>query len=177
MINNAEDLDRQLKPLVQKLSYENELKTILSRQAIDTVRSTLTVMREDLKKAATNKECSSCDNNIRMVGSTLGIFLDVLINEKQTVFFRDLLNDYLVVVNNWNIQCGKNKNIESHMGMLVRIRDMNTTLQDTITVAKNLLNKLQREQHYRPPAYELSKHYLLQLQKRLEEKKEEEAKS
>lgn len=180
VMNKPEDIDKVLQPLEQMLKYNNEMRVIFSDPARQAVISVFEMMKDNLKIAVVGTVVKAGQKEVEAVVQVTAVIIDVLVERPITEFFKNMVVPYLDLVNNWNQQIAKNDGITNSIRYSKRILEDNMTISDSIGVMRNLLAKLRREQQYRPPAYELSKHYLKELQDKIlqnrlknEEKKKE----
>ena len=166
MISNSKDLDDKLQPIRNMFKYSAELGVLFNRQTIDLLNKGLNVIKEDLLSVAVNEKKPGFIN-VDLIVRCIEIFTEVLVTQPTTEFFKELADKYTEVINNWNLQVAKNDRVTRKLGFLGRLLRNRKTMDDTTEILRILNYKLQNERNYRPPAYELSRHYLKELQTKI----------
>lgn len=173
-MNRSEDLKRTLRPLEQKMNYKTEFKRTFGPRGNEVILPAYRVMRDQLSLLADNKKVRVDDRSRGLVNRAAEIVTSVAMSESITQYFRDFMEGYLPLVDNWNKQLGKSRNVGVLIGAAQRIVEDMMTMKDTTEVMKRANKKLQQYLQYKPPAFDLSRHYLLTLQNDIEKKEVQE---
>ena len=169
-INNADDLRRTLSPLEQRLGYRTELNRIFSNNGANVIISAYKMMRTQLLAVADGKSVETTDKDRGLAHRAAEMITSAVMSGMITQYFRDFAEGYLPLLNNWNLQLGKNRIIETLTGASQRILADAMTMRDTTDVMNRATRKLREQLRYRPPAFDLSRHYLKSLQEDIEKK-------
>ena len=116
---------------------------------------------------------TATEKEIDNVKAALQHLLHGIITEPLTDFVRDLTTEMGRLSFNWNKFIGKKQTIETTSLAIQRIARGNKTMNDTEMVLKKLLKRAQANLQYKPPAWELSRHYLRSLEGSIEDGKKE----
>lgn len=177
-MNRSKDLKRMLQPLERRMNYKTEFKRTFGPRGNEVILPAYRVMKDQLSLLADtdNKKVHVDDKSRGLVNRAAEIVTSVAMSEPITQYFRDLMEGYLPLVNNWNKQLGKNRNIDVLIGATQRIVEDMMTMKDVTEVMKRTNKKLQQLLRYKPPAFDLSRHYLLSLQNDIEKNEPREKK-
>lgn len=160
-INNEKELTRQLTPLTKLLGYSTEMRitfgpaTVRLTDAYKVMKGHLTTLAKTTgaKVKVNNRELSQVISALRLLNS-------VFIERTVTRFFRDLSTEYLRLTSNWNTNTCRSGDVTRLVRYSNSMLNMEMTLSDTIATSRTLLAKLRNEVRFRPPAYDLARHYL-----------------
>lgn len=172
-INCAEDLGNKLKPLEQRMNYRVELNRVFGQRGANTIISAYKMMKAHLLAVADGKTVKATDNDRKLAHQAAEIVTSTVTSGLLTQYFRDFAEDYLPLLNNWNLQLGKNQIIGTLIGASQRILDDSMTMKDATDVMNRAIRKLREQLRYKPPAFDLSKHYLKSLQEDIEKKEDD----
>lgn len=169
-INCADDLRKRLGPLEQRLGYRTELNRVFGRKGTNTIISAYNMMKVQLLAVADGKAVKATDKDRNLAHRAAEVMTSMITAGMLTQYFRDLAEDYLPLLTNWNIQLGKNQIIGTLAGACQRILSDAMTMRDTTDVMNRAAKKLREQLRYKPPAFDLSRHYLKSLQEDIEKK-------
>lgn len=167
-INCADDLKKMLKPLEKRISYKTELNRTFGKKGSHIIISAYKMMKKQLLMVADGKTIAATDKDRSLAHQAAEVVVSAVTSGSITQYFRDFAEDYLPLLNNWNLQLGKNQIIGTLVDASQRILDDAMTMKDTTAVMILATRKLQEQLRYKPPAFDLSKHYLKSLQDDIE---------
>jgi len=152
------------------LKYQDELRRTISYQHVTNLKKCLTFMAAQLEKAITGEQSSPTTEEINMANEMARVFASVAMEKPIEPIFRDLAASFLPILHNWNAATINNPDIKTHIRLTDGIIKAQLTLMDTITVMQKTLEKVRKTHSYEPPSFNLSRAYLDNLKKAIEEK-------
>ncbi|MFA5052728.1 MAG: hypothetical protein WC565_01595 [Parcubacteria group bacterium] len=152
------------------LNYEDDLKRIFASQHVSNIKRTLNFMTEQLTTVINGGNVVPTSEEMNMAAEMARVFANIALEKPIEPIFRDLSASYLLIIHNWNEATIKNHNISTNVKMTNGIVKAQLTLMDTIDVLQKTLEKIRKTHLYEPPAFNLSRSYLDNLKKAIEEK-------
>ena len=168
-INTADDLKKMLKPLERLMGYKTEFKRVFGKRGAN-ITSAYQVMKAHLLSLAVGKTVKVGKKDGQSVQRATRVMTSVITSGALSKYFRDFAEGYLPLLNNWNIQLGKDPVVSTMVGASQRILDDMMTVKDANEVMRGATKKLRELLRYRPAAFDLSRHYLKSLQEDIEKK-------
>lgn len=136
------------------------------------ITSAYKVMRNQLLALAPAdaKPMKVSDREKEAVRQAVRSIMWVATSESISQYFRDFTEGYLPLADNWNRQLVKDRTISVQVAACQRILADMMTMKDTMEVMRGATKRLEQLVRYKPAAFDLSRHYLLTLQKDIEKK-------
>ncbi len=153
------------------LNYQNDLIRMFGNKGFESLKLALEKISSSMERAAQNDglaEIQIEDKNL--VTGVVKSFLNIAIEKPITPIFRDLADNYLMIVYNWSQMLAKCSGIEQDIKVINGIVRSQLTLLDTISVLKVILERAKNIRNYDPPAFDLSRAYLDNLKSAIEER-------
>lgn len=170
-MDSAQELFKKLEPLETKLKQEKEVKTAFGTKGSQIIKSAFILMKSQLGLLADEEEGGKVlvpkEYKKKILDASELIYV-IAMERPTTPFYREVVEDYLLVMSNWNNEIGKSKKMGNYILGTRRILDCATTINQTISIMRHLLRKLKNEMNYRPPAFENARHYLQSLEEDIE---------
>jgi len=156
-----------LEPLEKKLKQEKNIKSTFGTKGSKIIKSAFVLMKSQLGLLADNEERGQvlipAEYKKRALDASEVIYV-IAMEGPITKFYRGVVEDYLLVMTNWNNEIGKSKKMGNYILGTRRILDCATTINQSISIMRHLLRKIKNEMNYRPPAFENARHYLQSLE-------------
>ena len=153
------------------LKYDDDLRKVFSVGAIQNIKKAMNILVRDLDKVLRDEAVTPSPDDRALIKATVNDFLNIAIERPICLIFRDLAAAYLLLVFNWSQAVGRQADIERDIKIVDGLIRAELSLLDTIYVLQQLLDRARKLQRYEPPAFELSRAYLDNLKKHLEETK------
>ena len=116
------------------------------------------------------------DNILNDINRNNQILDSIFTNQPFTPDFSMFVNDYCLLVSNFNNNTLKNEQVNGKLSTISRMYDMCLTTADLINVTRNQISQLRRYEQFALPSISLSKHYLEAIEGNLTDGKKEEEK-
>ena len=168
-INTAEDLKKRLAPVERLMQYKTEFRRTFGKNERN-ITSAHGVMKGHLLALAGEKAVKVGDKERQCVQQAARIVTSVVTTGSISKYFRDFAGGYIPLLNNWNIQVGRDSVVDTMVKASQRILDDMMTMKDTADVTRGATKRLRELLRYRPAAFDLSRHYLQSLQEDIEKK-------
>jgi len=152
------------------MKYEMDLRRVFGDR-LPALKKALGIMECQMDDLAQDKKIEASGEDKSTVKEAVNSFLSIAVSQPITLIFRDLSRTYLLLAFNWNRELGKRQDMESEIRAVQGIVEGQLTMLDTINLLKTLLQRGREMLDYRPPAFELSRHYLESLREEKKEKK------
>jgi len=150
------------KPNIKKLKEilsNFQIYGILEQQNLNLLKKTVGIIEIKLKR----KE-KTTEEEISQIKKALNFLLQTAIEKPITPILKDLIDEFIIFIANWNENLGKEIEIRQKIYTLRRFVDYHLSVIDAIQILKTLAKKTEEIQRFSPPAFELSRHYLNSLQ-------------
>ncbi len=170
-MSSAQELFKALDPLKEKLNKEKDVKMAFGTKGSEIIKSAFILMKSQLGLLADDPGEGRVlvpDEYRNTIVNASEVFYVIAIERPMTGFYREIAEEYLLLMANWNTQIGKSKKMRNYIIGTQRIIDCTTTMNQTISIMRHLLRKLKNEMSYRPPAFDNARHYLQGLQEDIE---------
>jgi len=167
-INTSQELFKKLAPLQKTLDNEKDLKATFGTSGAPLIKSAFLLMKSQLGLLSDGEDVIVCAEYKRKIIGASELTYVIAIERPITKTYKEIMKDFLPLMDNWNKQLGKSKKMRNYVLGTHRILECATTMTQTISMMRHLLRKLKNEVNYRPPAFENSKHYLQSLQEDIE---------
>ena len=142
------------------LTFTEDLLQIFSQQELKAIKDIFSLMVTHMERLARDETVIATDQDMNLIHGTIRMLLNAAFERPIPLIFRDLARTLMILTFNWNGNVGKAEPLKRDIDKVRRVVEAKTTLDEAIETAKMLIAKLRAEVHYRPPAFELSKHYL-----------------
>jgi hypothetical protein len=154
------------------IKYQDELRRNISQQGISNLRKCLGFMSAQLESVISGSQAKPAPTGEERAaaGEMARIFASVAIEKPIEPIFRDLTAAFLPIMHNWNAATVNDPDIATHIRLTDGVIKSQLTLMDTITVLQKTLERVRRTHTYEPPSFNLSRAYLDNLKKAIEEK-------
>jgi hypothetical protein len=152
------------------MKRSESLRRILPERDMDFLKKSLTLMTGQLEKIISGEKISPTKEEVVLVADVVRVFANIAIEKPIEPIFRDLSASLLLIAHNWNLATINNPDIEAHIKLADGLIKAQLTLMDTIFVVQKILDKVRKTHAYEPPAFNLSRAYLDNLKKAIEEK-------
>jgi hypothetical protein len=171
MENEATKMLQTAKARVENImQYQDDLRRVISVQGINSLRRVLVFMTSHLEKAINGEKVIPTPEEINLVRDIARTFANIAIEKPIEPIFRDLSDSLLPIIHNWNMTTINNLDIATHIRLTDGLIKAQLTLADTFLVIQKMLDKAKKTNMYEPPAFNLSRAYLDNLKKAIEEK-------
>ncbi|MFA4999188.1 MAG: hypothetical protein WC519_00405 [Parcubacteria group bacterium] len=152
------------------LNYEDDLRRTFPSQHISNIKRALSFMTLQLETVIAGGQVEPTPEERNLIAELARIFANIAIEKPIEPIFRDLSASFLLVVYNWNEATVKSPDISVNVKMTNGIVKAQLTLMDTIEILQKTLDKIRKTHQYEPPSFNLSRSYLDNLKKAIEEK-------
>ena len=170
MINHADDLKKMLRPLEKLMNYNAEFNQTFGSSGTRIIAPAYRMMRDQLLTLADGKKVGASNKNKQLAQQASSAMTAVVTSGPISQYYRNFAETYLPLLNNWNLQLGKNESINAMTRANQRILDDMMTAKDATEVLNRAIKTLRELLQYRPVAFDLSRHYLKSLQADIEAK-------
>lgn len=161
----------------KKLRYilgHSELNLVLGRRQQEIMKKAFDVMWKGMDDSVAKKQTVQASGKEKsQVKEALNLLLNVVINASMKPILRDLALEFGRLAFNWNKTFGKRPDISQTAKNITAITLGNLSLTQAIGIIKALTDRLKSIQHFAPPAFDLSRHYLETLLKKSKDEKGE----
>jgi hypothetical protein len=170
MENKAKNALKGNKEKVEKiLEYRDELYRVIPGQTIGEMNRCLEFMVPQLEKAIDGDDVKPINEEVAKISRISRTFADAAMEKEIKPIFRDLAENFLAIVHNWNIATVKNPQISTNVRLTDGIIKAQMSIMDAILVLRKTIERAKTTQQYEPPSFELSRSYLDNLKEAIEE--------
>ena len=132
----------------------------MDKKDLSIIEETVDLIEKQMKR----KKLSTKEENEKVI-RTITLLTNFAIQRTITPIFRDLTNEFIILIAIWNEKIAQNIEIQKRIYSLRNFIDYHLSVVETIKELKSLLEKMKELQSFNPPAFDLSRHYLSYLQK------------
>jgi hypothetical protein len=171
MENGAQQSYKAAKDQVDNImKFDDEVRKAFSHDGARKMKRAATVVEAQIEAliAGTTPPALSGEDRM-MIKETVNLFSIVAIDRPITPIVRDLAGSLLLLIHNWNQATGCDEDMDKKIRMINAIISAQMTLAETIEVIQKLLEKIRKTYQYEPPAFNLSRAYLENMKKAIEE--------
>jgi len=147
--------------LLKILNYKRDFRMIYGDRTC--IADAVKIMSNKLDAVFAKQKPTVNRNDMLCVRKAIATLVDVALTKAITPYIRDLSLAFSRLAYNWNVNLTCNKEIEREILVLKQLIETHLSLVGAISVMRALLVKFGDLTKYMPPAFELSKHYLLTL--------------
>jgi hypothetical protein len=152
------------------MQYQDDLRRAISANNVNNLRGALVFMTNHLEKVINGEKVTPTSEEISMVHNIARMFANVAMEKPIEPIFRDLSENVLPIIHNWNVATINDQDIATNIRLTDGLIKAQLTLMDTIFVVQKTLDRARKTHTYEPPAFSLSRSYLDNLRKAIEEK-------
>jgi hypothetical protein len=152
------------------MQYQDDLRRTISSQDINNLKKALVSMTNHLNKIINGEKIAPTQEEIDLVRNITRSFANIAMEKPIVPIFRDLSASLLPIIHNWNTATINNSDITTHIRLTDGIIKAQLTFMDTLDVIQKTLERVRKTHSYEPPAFNLSRAYLDNLKKAIEEK-------
>lgn len=163
---NQKDLEKYKKTINETkkiLKYENDLRKKFGNRRRE-LKEVLKIMEKQMEALAEGEKEEPTNEEKTKVKKVVNYFLEIASTKPIDSYFRDLSRKYLLVAFNWNKALGRNGDIERQIKATNAIVEGHISIMKAVEVLKKLIKEAKDTSSYRPPSFDLSRHYLKSLQ-------------
>ena len=136
------------------------------------IEKSLSKMEKDVGKAqddSSDEQPNITKDDIREVNRSLIFLNEKVVLENLDNNFRIFMHNFVLLASNWNKLAGS-KEVARKIDVNQKLIEYHKSMITTAEVLKNLIDEAKKLKHFSPPAFELSKHYLLSLEEKFNSK-------
>jgi len=172
MENQAQQSFKDTKEKIEGiLKFDEELRKSFSLDGVRKMRKAFTALCTQVEALIAGSVPAVLTGEEKsVIGEVVNMFMAVAIEKPITPIFRDLTDSLLLLVHNWNQAVAKDPELDRKIRLVNGVASAQMTLVETIEVIQKLLEKVRRTYQYEPPSFNLSRAYLENLKKSIEEK-------
>ena len=140
--------------------------------ARERLEKALAKMEKDVGNAQndiSDEQPEIAEEDTKLVRKSLNFLNEKVVLENLDNNFRNFMQKFILLVSNWNKIAGS-KEIARKIEMHQRLIEYHNSMITTVEVLRNLIDEANKLKHFNPPAFELSKHYLLSLEEKFDNK-------
>lgn len=152
------------------LRYEEDLKKTFSIQGAQKVNKMFAIISGHLESVLVGQEVKVTSEEVTLAREVVNLFSGIAAEKPITPIFKDMSQTFLLLVFNWNVATIGDKDIERSVKLVDAIVSSSMTMRETIDLLQKLLEKTKKAHQYEPPSFNLSRAYLENLKKAIEEK-------
>jgi len=145
---------------IKNILNHQQIYTIMDKKDLSIIEETVDLIEKQMKR----KKLSTKEENEKVI-RTITLLTNFAIQRTITPIFRDLTNEFIILIAIWNEKIAQNIEIQKRIYSLRNFIDYHLSVVETIKELKSLLEKMKELQSFNPPAFDLSRHYLSYLQK------------
>jgi len=134
----------------------------------DAITQSLNIMFTHLDKLVRDMRTVPSDEERSRIASATNKILEKVVYDPITPFLVDFVSLYIEVAKNWNMQIGKQYDMDLWLDTMQRLIQSHLTIKDAIDVMKKLTERSKRLLNYEPPAFTLARHYMQIIQDKME---------
>lgn len=134
----------------------------------DIINQALDIMFRQLDRLVRDMRTVPTDEEVNIIASATKKVLEKIVYDPITPFLVDFVTLYVEVATNWNMQIGKQYDMDLWLDTIQRLIQSHLTIKDAIDVMKKLTERCRRLLNYEPPAFTLARHYLQAIQDKME---------
>jgi len=153
----------KIKKVDNILSYSGDFKQGYGEGGSGRIKKMYQFIQRDMEKLIRDEKVTVEPGEMQLLKNVLNEMREVLLNKTITPLVHDLSVELAKLIFNWNSQVAKQGDITLRCQNLENLANNYRTLGEASAVLRALIEKGKRELQYRPPAFELSKHYLRAL--------------
>lgn len=159
-----------IRKIKETMKYETELRKVFGSR-LPVIGKAFKIMEGQMNSLAKDKKIKALGEDKSRVKEAVNLFLNVAVRQPIIPIFRDLSRTYLLLAFNWNKELGKRSDAEIAIRAVQGIVEGQLAMLETMNFLKELLKQGREMLNYRPPAFEVSKHYLESLRQEDRKKK------
>lgn len=149
---------KEIQILVRHLECRKRFKS-----DCDLVVQGFQVMKNHMDRLSKDEEVKVGRNEMACVKTAVNTIFKRVVHESIDDYLRDLAILYMRLVFNWNNALSKDAELATLIRATSSIADGQMTMLDTINLLKRLIKQGSEMLNWRPPAFELARHYLESL--------------
>ena len=153
------------------LRYEDDMRKTFSVQVTQKIKAVLAFVSGQMETVFAGSTPAVTEKDLAAVTEVVNFFSLIATEKPITPIFGDLSQTFLLLVFNWNVATVGDKNIDRSIKLVDAIVNSQMTMRETIELLQKLLEKAKKANQYEPPSFNLSRAYLENLKKAVEEKK------
>ena len=157
----------ETKNKILNLARRSQFRAEFGRHG-DTIVQSLNIMFTHLDKLVRDIRTLPSDEERSRIATATRIILEKVVYDPVTPYLVDFVSLYIEVAKNWNMQIGRQYDIDLWLDTMQRLIQSHLTIKDAIDVMKKLTERSKRLLNYEPPAFTLAKHYLQTIQDKME---------
>ncbi|MFA6437575.1 MAG: hypothetical protein WC242_05320 [Candidatus Paceibacterota bacterium] len=148
---------------------EEKLKQMFSDKWQQKLNSSFEMFRQQINDFIKDeKEKIVSEQEIEKAREIIGVFLEIVLEKPITPIIKELIGNYSLFIFNWNQMLGKDPTINQNLKLIDGIIKAQSSLMEAIAIIQLLMNRARRFIDYEPPAFDLSRSYLLNLKEAIE---------
>jgi hypothetical protein len=145
------------------MKYETDLIRVFGGK-LELIKKAVDIMITHIDASISNRDVVATGEEKSIVRESASLFVSIAVDQPIVPIFRDLSRLFMLLVFNWNKEFGKRKEIDDDMRLMSGLIEAQLTMFETMNFLKEMLKKAKETINYRPPAFDLSKHYLKTLE-------------
>ena len=157
----------QTKNRILSLSRTPQFRMEFGRNT-EVITQALNIMFNQLDKLVKDMRTVPTDEERSIIASATKKILEKIVYDPITPFLVDFVSLYVEVATNWNMQIGRQYDMDLWLDTMQRLIQSHLTIKDAIDVMKKLTERCKRLLNYEPPAFTLARHYLQVIQDKME---------
>lgn len=153
------------------IRFEDDMRKTFSAQGAQKIKAVLGFISGQMEVIFSGGRPTVSGDDLSRVNEVVNFFSVIAAEKPITPIFKDLSQIFLLLIYNWNAAVAGDKNIERSIKLVDAIVTSSMTMRETIELLQKLIEKAKKANQYEPPSFNLSRAYLENLKKAIEEKK------
>jgi hypothetical protein len=154
--------------ILRRELYRDLIYSVFDSPEIDLLRSTVHAMERALLEAMSSDEkIEGKQQDVSSVCHCLDFILRKHILSTLDEPIVNICRSYMALANNWSNVIGGCRAIAERIQAIVSVTDAHKSLVGAIEVLQHLIREARTFQHFNPPAYDMSRHFLQSIRDKI----------
>jgi len=166
--------DRQVRQFFETVDKLKKIMSFSSHFALNfggnygnLIRECNEFMVSDLEKCINDENVAVTQEHMNAVWELLNLFQSTLIYTPLNPYIIDLVSTILILINNWNNNIAKSKELAERVSVLDRLLKQHLSILEAINLLKKLIDRADRLIRYDPKIFDFSEHYMRVINEQL----------
>ncbi len=167
-MSGYEQYEKTKKTLKRIFGFKDDFRKFYGNKTRNNIREAANIMMKQLDELVTKDNVSWSKKDVACVRHAVAAITDILITTPVNPMKRDLSREFGRLTVNWNKRQAKDAKLGISANALYRLSRGTKTLADAEMTIRKLIVKAEKTIRHVPASWELSRHYLKSLEKKIE---------
>lgn len=158
---------------IRKYLRDDDSYNFIVGRVRDKVEKSVKKMEMDVHDAMEDENPDIKDEDKRVVSDVLQFLNEVIVLKETDPKFDIFTSNYLLLVSNWN-RLANSKTVDKRFQVVKQTMNYRHSMAKSVEMLQRILAEFKNVRDFNPPIFDVSKHYLQELQKKYDKKHKEE---